>query len=305
VVGTRAVIVSLTGGAGNQLFQYAAGRTLATHRAAPLKVVARRAHASRTLGIRDLLDIPKANLTLQERFLGGFGETPLDRLPTIIKQPAKILDRRVTRFFVVDQTADEVGNPMPVISSRYRYIHLRGLFQHRSYYEPVLDQIVEEMHTKLASDLDVAAGDGVVAMHFRRGDYVLNDYALPMSFHDDALTRVARQYGCARVVVMSDDVDFSALATEHIRARGFDAVDFESDIAHTDRDSFLALAAAQYVIMSNSTFVWWAAVLGDRLRPGTHVVVCPQPWLPARSVSTAPTSPDLYRSDWEVHPICG
>jgi hypothetical protein len=294
----------LSGGVGNQLFQYAAGRTIAAERQLPLQVSARRAHASRSLGIRDLLDVPKAVLTPNERFLGGFPDAPLERLPFAFRKAAKTLDRRAARYFVLEQSQLQMADPRCELDERWRYIHLRGFFQHPTYYEPVLDSIVEEMISKLHDRLDVTSGDGVVAMHFRRGDYVLNGYELPLSFHDDALTAVANAHSIRRVVVMSDDVAFSALAAEHIGRRGFEVVDFEREPAHADLDSFIMLTTAQHVVMSNSTFVWWAAVIGDRLRANDRIVVCPKPWMPARAASSIPVGQlDLARATWAMQAV--
>jgi hypothetical protein len=300
-----AVIVSLSGGVGNQLFQYAAGRTVAQEREVPLQVVARPHLATRTLGIRDLLDVPKAVLTPRERFLGGFPDAPLQRLPLTLKQPVKTFGRRAAGFLVFEQTSLEMADPKPVFDARHRTILLRGFFQHPTYYESVLPALVDEMVARLGSRLDIARGDGVVAMHFRRGDYVLNGYALPLSFHDDALTEIARAHEFGRIVVMSDDVAFSALVAEHLRGRGFEAIDLEADPSRTDLDSFITLATAQHVVMSNSTFVWWAAVVGDRIRSAERTVVCPKPWMPARATALLPVEKlDLSRKSWSIYPVC-
>jgi hypothetical protein len=296
--------VSLSGGVGNQLFQYAAGRTIAAERNVPLQVVARPAHTSRNLGIRDLIGIPKAALTPHQRFLGGFPDAPLKRLPVALRQPVKSFDRRAARYLVLEQTQLQMADPKIEIDQRWRDIQLRGFFQHATYYEPVLDTIIDEMISKLGDRVDLAGGDDVVAMHFRRGDYVLNGYDLPLSFHEEGLSAVASAHSIRRVVVMSDDVAFSALAAEHFRSRGFDVSDFESESAHSDLDTFVTLATAQHVVMSNSTFVWWAAVIGDRLRHDERLVVCPKPWMPARAAASIPVEHlDLCRTGWSILPI--
>jgi hypothetical protein len=294
----------LSGGVGNQLFQYAAGRTIAAERDLPLQVSARRAHATRTLGIRDLLDVPKSALTRHERFLAGFPDAAFEWMPLALRKTVRTLDRRIARYFVLEQAQLQMADPKPELDDHWRYIHLRGFFQHPTYYEPVLDAVIEEMVSKLRDKLDVTSGDGVVAMHFRRGDYVLNGYDLPLSFHEEALAAVANAHSVRRVVVMSDDVAFSALAAEHFGRRGFDVLDFESESGHTDLDSFLMLATAQHVVMSNSTFVWWAALIGDRLRRTNRMVVCPKPWMPARAAASIPVDRvDLARAEWVVQTI--
>jgi hypothetical protein len=102
---------------------------------------------------------------------------------------------------------------------------------------------------------------------------------------------------------MSDDVAFSALAAEHFARLGFEVEDFEQEPTHSDLDSFLMLATAQHVVMSNSTFVWWAAVIGDQLRSEPRTVVCPKPWMPARATASLPVDRlDLARPNWTLQP---
>lgn len=293
-----AVIVSLSGGVGNQLFQYAAGRTIAAEREARLEVVARPLHAARSLGIRDLVDVPKASLTPYERFLGGFPDAPLRRAPTAIRQPLKSAARRVARYEVVRQSLLEMADPMPPLDPATRYLHLQGYFQHPSYFEPVLAAIVSEIEAKLGPSLDLAAANGVVGMHFRRGDYLLYGYELPLAFHESALALIAERSPVKRVVVMGDDPDFVILAAEHFARQGFPVS--EPSATRSDTDDFTTLATAQHVVMSNSTFVWWAAVLGDRLRSGDgRIVVCPTPWMPKRASATIPAEAlDLAQREW-------
>jgi hypothetical protein len=296
------VIVSLSGGLGNQLFQYAAARTIAEERGATLQVVGRRDVPSRTVVLRDVLDVPKAELTPRERLLGGLPDAPLERSPIVVKQLAKTVGRRLARYHVVRQSMLEMAHPKVTLAARYRYVHLQGLFQHPTWYEPSLDAVVDGLVHKLHEQLDLRAGDGTLAVHFRRGDYVLNGYELPMSFYDDAVRAVTDCSTVSRVLVMSDDHDFGALAAEHFRASGLPATPLPLHPERSDIDDFLLLAAAQHVVMSNSTFVWWATVVGDRLRSGARVVICPSPWMPARAAGTIPAATlDIARPNWALH----
>src|SRR5262245_42557623 len=136
-----AVIVALSGGVGNQLFQYSAGRAIARERQQPLQVLGRPSLGPRTLRVRDLLDIPDVDLTAHERFLTGMPETALGHLPPKLRRPVRRFARRRARYLVLRQTLLEMAETKRAIDDRYRYVHLRGFFQHSSYYEPALDPI--------------------------------------------------------------------------------------------------------------------------------------------------------------------
>jgi hypothetical protein len=299
------VIVSLHGGVGNQLFQYAAGRTLSARRGLPLHVVRERLPLGRSIGVDDLVDVPKPSLTRFERFLCGADAGFLVRAPASARRAARALARRTAGYGEVSQSLMEMADPLREVTPSTRYVHLRGLFQHRSWYGPVLDDVVAAIAQHLGPRLDPARGDGVVAMHFRRGDYLLHGYDLPLSFHEEALSLVLERGGpVSEVLVLSDDHDFALLAAEHVGRRG---VVGRAVSGGSDLDDFCTLATAQHLVMSNSTFVWWAAVLGDRLRAGGagRVVACPAPWMPLRAAATIPAqSLDLSRGDWVLHPVC-
>ncbi len=300
-----AVIVSLNGGVGNQMFQYAAGVAFAQQRRVPLQVVPGRALATRAVDVPDLVDVPPLSLTAYERFLCGLPGGSLRRMPQPVRRALRPAARRAARYTEVRQSLMQMADPPVAPDAGERYLHLRGLFQHRGYYEPVLDEVVTGIVDKLGPHLDGGAGEGVVAMHFRRGDYVLHGYDLPFSFQSEALRLVADRCAVSRVVVMSDDDDFARLAAEHFALGGFAATAFADDPQRSELDAFCALASAQHLVMSNSTFVWWAAVVGDHLRArDDRVVVCPTPWMPLHTAGTIPSATlDLSRPHWVLQSV--
>jgi hypothetical protein len=299
------VVVSLEGGVGNQLFQYAAGLALASERDLPLQVVRGRLIASRALDAKNLLEVPAPSLTPYERFLCGLPGGSLRRMPPALTRIVKRVARRRSRYRVIHQDLMQMADPRVDVDEGERYLHLRGLFQHPSYYESVLAGVVSRIVDKLGPRFDRGAGDGVVAMHFRRGDYVLHGYDLPLSFQEEALSMVVERCTVSRVLVMSDDHDFALLAAEHFKRGGIAAAVVRGDPARSELDDFCALAFAQHLVMSNSTFVWWAAMVGDHLRPrDERVVVCPTPWMPLRASGTIPSATlDLSRDRWVLHPV--
>jgi hypothetical protein len=295
-----AVIVSLSGGVGNQMFQYAAGRAIAAERDIGLYLAPRPLAPTRSLEVRELVDVPKLALNGRERFIAGLPEGDFEQVPSFLRRPAKRIARTRGHYHEIGQTLMQMADPRPRLPDDLRYLHLRGYFQHPSYYLPVLDDIVAAMAAKLGP-IDTAQGNGVVAMHFRRGDYTHFGYELPLSFHEEALSLIAERHSISAIRVISDDNDFEMLAAEHFERRGYTVV---VERNRSDRDDFLALAVAEHMVMSNSTYVWWAAVLGDHLRTRERLVVCPTPWMPMRSARTIPADRlDLSRPNWTLHTV--
>jgi hypothetical protein len=137
-------------------------------------------------------------------------------------------------------------------------------------------------------------------MHIRRGDYLVHRFALPFSFYEAALKELMEVAQFETLVVTSDDEEFARLAADHFSRFGIATTTRGAKESRSDLKEFYLLATAQYLIMSNSTFAWWAAVLGDRLRDRERVVICPMPWMPPRPATAISDRLDLARSEWRL-----
>ena len=149
---------------------------------------------------------------------------------------------------------------------RPRKIVLDGWFQRYEYYRPHRDRI----RRWLQFGPDVAAPRRVpdTVLHIRRTDYVQLGWALPFSFYDQALERVP---AAGDLWILTDDPKDPFF-------RRFDR--WRPTFATgTPLEDLRLLMSARNIVMSQSTFSWWAAFLGD-----PQMVVCPDPlfgaWAP-------------------------
>jgi hypothetical protein len=190
--------------------------------------------------------------------------------------------------------------PFEIEHANPRVVVLRGLFQHPSYFEPALERVRDGVLKKLHERFESARGaDGSVAVHFRRGDYLRPGFCLPLSFQTRALAEVAQRAAVNDVSVTSDDPDFAELAAEHFTRLGYPATARSGSQWEAELDDLCALAGARHLVMSNSTWAWWAAVLGDGIHARTdRVVVCPCPWMPAAASERVPPGLDFGRPGW-------
>jgi hypothetical protein len=109
--------------------------------------------------------------------------------------------------------------------------------------------------------------------------------------------------------VTSDDRLAATALSEVLRSKGYDActaadVDVhpheEADPVDTVLRDFCLIANARNVVMSNSTFCWWAAALGDALnRPGERIVAYPKGWIDFPDEA----SDGMVRPGWTVVPV--
>lgn len=276
------VVAEFRGGLGNQLFQYAAAQAVAVHHGARAAFIHDRRsppdQLARFLGV-----MPPAATDAESRAVGVVpgNAGPLSR--AVIR-----LTRRAWRPNVVHQAPEDAGPfaAMPSGLSADRPLGLFGYFQHPSWYEPALPAMIDRM-LAAAPPADAWHRPDVVAIHFRRGDYVRFGWDLPLSYYEAALERLAGGHSI-ELAVLADDAVFEEMVAEHYRRRGFTI-----HARRTDRViDFWTLAGAGSVIMSNSTFCWWASVIGDALGPRMERrVMFPAGWVKGHGG-------DLRRSDW-------
>jgi len=139
--------------------------------------------------------------------------------------------------------------------------------------------------------------EGALAVHVRRGDFSgkKGPGALGLEYYREAIELSLAKSDNKTIVVFSDAIDeveelfLGALPQHH-----FVFVDPPSDSSAIE--SLHLLSRFQSIVISNSTFSWWAAVTGDSKKS----VVAPESW--SRSEPQAITlnleSWTLVRSSW-------
>ena len=132
-----------------------------------------------------------------------------------------------------------------------RRIVLDGWFQRYEYYRPFRSRIRHWLRFD-PSIQTPGSGDGLV-LHVRRMDYVTVGWALPFSYYEEAIERAGA--GRAGVWIVTDAPSDPFLRRfKKFRPKFFSGSTME-DLAF--------LTQARRVVLSQSTFSWWAAFLGD------------------------------------------
>ena len=270
------VIVRLEGGLGNQLFQYATGRTiaLATGRDLLLDTSAYRedrlrsyqldrfAIAARPLRRRDV-----PSLKLRRSRLGAI--LPRRSRVEIVREafPARVP-------VWPEAPVDDAGTP-----------YLIGYWQSERYFAPIADTIRREVRVNAAPEgrnarlLDEIAASDAVAIHVRRGDYVSNPAATAyhglcgLDYYRAAIRRLAGSVPRPHCFVFSDDLDWvrANLDTGH-------PTTFVGHNTDTPWEDLRLMAACRHFIVANSSFSWWGAWQGEW--PGKQVIA-PARWFQA------------------------
>ena len=248
-------VVALLGGLGNQLFQVAFGGWLEqqTGRRTQYDV-----SFHRNLAL-DVFAIPDVGAAVRNRLLRGTRRlpTPDGRLAGVGQRARAILGpRRVVR----DYTAQ---GPEP--SDRLLAGWWFGYWQRLTYADALLPDLV----AGLGGERHLPSP--VVGVHMRRGDMLSTPSAVPASWPAEALTKLRAELGGDAelpVRVWSDDPDWCCAELDLGTA-------FEVAPKGPAVEDLAALSACRALVVSRSTFSWWAA----RIAAGRgSAVVYPAPW---------------------------
>lgn len=291
---TSTVLVRLTGGLGNQLFQAAAGLALARRRNARLAVDLSPYYRH---GLREYELGP---LPIDAEIWPDPRPGPREKLLAVLDQwrgRPRVKRPRRWRGKVFQEPHFHYA---PAFEHLEGDVFLSGYFQSVRYFAGYETLVRESFDASAGIPDDVRdlatrlEGDLSVAVHIRRGDYANNPDTLSVHglmderYYDPAIAHVRAQVPDARLFVFSDDPDFA-----QARASEWGATVMSGGSALGD---MWLMSRCRHHIIANSSFSWWSAFLDGR---EGSLVVAPKQWFaPAKMAQT--NTEDLYCPGWTV-----
>jgi hypothetical protein len=270
------LITSLFGGLGNQMFQYAAGASLA-------------ARWNRQLFVDDSWyrrTFNESVMTRREFLLDQFPQlSNIDR-----KYPMAMpkLLRRIKSGISGEQWFEDSHGFMKFEeSNKHKICRLHGYWQDPRYF---IDQreLIRDAFTlnfiemrNSNSLLPEISEYSSLGIHVRRGDYVtLPDRAgqprpLSLNYYNQAIELATLHRQIESIYIVSDD---PAWCAEHFTGDRFHIVENKN----STMEDFAILQTCEHIVMSNSTYSWWASWSG---RSENQLAIFPKDWTLARSSS--------------------
>lgn len=267
-VRTRPDVCVLRGGTGNQLFQiaYASTQTIIYNR----KVKFRWFDDNDVNRVFELLGSPLARTNHIEDFFDGEMRSTV---PKIIRGISKLFS--IFRFR--SKTITD-ANSLTILKSQSRYIY-SGFFQTLTLPDIGLLEVRNRVYNHLVSVHKLSPQLSGV-LHVRKGDYGPIGWELDSSFYRACLKQLQSE---ARFLVIAETRHVAYELIKELRESISIPDEFDFHIESSLLDDFLNIVTAQTVVMSNSTFAWWATYVGDQFFEELGInrnVFAPSPWLP-------------------------
>lgn len=267
------VIVKLTGGLGNQMFQYAMGRAIAFRNQSDLGLDAswfkrnigneKRNYSLNNFNIIE--SIANTNLFLQKlrskfSFLEDFKKC----------EKKRYFKEKSVFSFDSDSLCLSGG------------VYLEGYWQNPKYFEGIKDILCKEFILKKELNIDneivraIQKEKNSVSIHIRRGDYLVDpvyvklNVALSIDYYKSAIEIISQKVEYPHFFIFSDDIKWA----ENNFKLNYPTI-FVSDNAIKDSEEIILMSKCKHNIIANSSFSWWGAWLNNNFQ---KIVIAPLKW---------------------------
>lgn len=292
------IICNLQGGLGNQMFQYAMGRSISLDFNQEVKFSIDSFFQYQTHNGFELnrvfgIELPLASPRELKKVLGVFRSTPIMR---------RALAKNVLRVFRGPQyRADlESGYDPGLIMSLGADAYLHGYWQSEKYFSKYANRLREDFSFKNVLDeknailMSLIRNCNAVSIHVRRGDYVSNPKAssthgiCSLDYYRNATQFIADKLQDVQFFVFTDDVQWVKENLISLHPNIF-VIDHNPGL-ESYKDMQLMSACSHHII-ANSSFSWWGAWLNPFK---DKIVVAPKKWF-----ATGRESHDLLPPAWK------
>ncbi len=279
MVGVKSV--SIRGGLGNQMFQYAFAKALAKRTGEGVLFDLSWFEKAKKTVVNEKGE--KANGCVIRDF--GLDAFPNVKLPLAYPEQLAMyyekstLPKFLRKLFKVPRYKYQVEekNALKPCATDHLYV---GYFQNAAYFNEVAEDVRADFAfpplknpalEKLLSQ--IKACENAVFVHIRRGDYVKLGWELKPDYYEKAISLMCEKVKNPTFFIFSDAEP--QWIQENLKLSvPFEIVGNQNDMM----DDMQLMSACRHAIVANSSFSWWAAWL-TTLSP-KKIVIAPSPWLP-------------------------
>ncbi len=281
------VVVKLSGGIGNQMFQYAFARKIAHENNTELK-----------------LDLSWYEIFTNRNY--GLDEFNIKARNTTEKEVKKYdcVERNQNNFInILNKISNVLKKNKYIMNDRYFYInkdiYITGYWQSEKYFSPI-ESIIRNDFTfrKTPNDknnkiIDLIDASQAVSIHIRRGDYVSDKKTrsilglLPIEYYRKCIDIISEVVSNPNFFIFSDDQQWSK---DYLNI-DFPTIFVENNYKESHCEDLRLISLCKHNIIANSTFSWWGAWLNKNKN---KIVLAPKRWF----ISKKRSSKEILPSRW-------
>lgn len=291
--------VELSGGIGNQLFQYSLGKYLLRKQGIELTFI------SASTGARET---PHESKLEDFRFAVNRDISNRHRITSLFSRIDRYLSHRVSKYTTLAEHLFRSYNQIGVgfdekIMKLNRPRSVRGYFQSFLYAECIRSELISEFELIAPSEcfLEYAAEVRMtkpIIVHLRRGDYAKLSSSvgiLATEYYFNGIKTLNGVNSEKQIWIFSDDGKASFALANQLEELGIKNIKQGFELSDSETLKLMSLGSG--IVIANSTFSWWAAFLGNY----ENNVVAPEKWYKgmADPNELIPKNWKLVPSSWE------
>jgi hypothetical protein len=283
------IITEINGGLGNQLFQYAAGLSLALKHQTDLKVSIqfKNNDTSRKLGLSHF------NTNVIEATQDEINQ--LYPSSTLNRSIQSLLPHSFKQYFREKHFAYQSG-----FNKLGSNVYLKGYWQSERYFSTFANEVKNiftlqpHFYSNILPLIDEIKQNESVSVHVRKGDYLLSPYSdfyasLESAYYNNALATLQENHPQLKLYVFTDDPNW---VKENL-ALTIPYTLISEVQTRSMYEDFQAMLSCKYHIIANSSFSWWTAWLSSRVG---KKVIAPKQWFKNGPTDTQ----DLVPKSWLI-----
>lgn len=293
------VIVELKGGLGNQMFQYAVAKIIATK------------HNSKVLLDTSFYYDRRKNKNVTPRsfeldvFQNNYIIASKEQLQRFKEIPKYLQIRKLLGIKYVKRIIEKQYTFDSSVMKAYPPVYLKGYFQSYKYLLGSERLILETFRFKEYSlrKKNVLIKEGLqnknsVAIHVRRGDYISNPKTsrfhgnLTLDYYFKAIDIINSKVDDAHLYFFSDDIEWVKEAFKKVDNSSFFIEGNEGVWAWQD---MCLMSHCNHNIIANSSFSWWGAWLNNNTE---KIVIAPNKWIVSSEMGDLVS--DRIPEDWII-----
>lgn len=294
------IIVRLSGGLGNQMFQYAAARRLAHIHGTVLKLDTSRLDRANPLDTPREYELGYFRITAGKAIPGEcetfeeLGKEWLNPVYRLLQKFGFLPSKSGFRYYRERRFSFD-GRVLRLPDN----ICLDGYWQSEKYFRDIRDVITAEftlldgpagMNLRLAEQISACNS---VSLHVRRGDYIANPAAARyhgtcgIGYYSRAIEEIKKRVALPHLFIFSDDPEWVATNLKP----DIPATFIDHNNTSNGGEDLNLMRLCKHNVIANSSFSWWGAWLNGN--PG-KTVIAPVHWFKEPGMDTR----DLIPEDW-------